>query len=561
MDVRFGEVWVASELEPDPSATAWVPNPGQNFVIDDRILDLLPALRVIATPSTGRNHIDEAACARRGVAVFSLLDDREVLDTITASSEFTFLLLLNALRRLDFAVGEVSAGRWRSREDLLRGNELSGKRVGIVGFGRNGRRVARFSQAFDATVSYYDPYVTSSDAEQWPLERIFSDSDAVVVCCAFTPETTGMVGASLLQRMKPGAVLVNTSRGEVLVESELAELLEKRPDLRVAVDVLTGEVTNTHHDSPLLAAHKRGQIVVTPHIAGATVESQSKAALASLSALKRFFGAPVLSRGDEPSTTMAGPLGMQMKPTQDWEFNVLGLYNYRRSGPFQPMFDFIRDNHETIDGDIVDVGVYKAESTIAFAMYLKELGSDKKVFGYDSFRGFPMEKNPMDDYKRFEELFADGSISQQHWNEIRRYWNTIGFLKSDVKLDQFSISTSNAFADVSMESIERKIDFLELDNIVLVPGYFKDTMVHGLGPDKVFVANLDCDLYDGYKVALPFVWERLQTGSYIWLDEYYSLKFPGGRIATDEFFAGKSDGPQMYPRVEGAFERWFVVKA
>ena len=194
-------------------------------------------------------------------------------------------------------------------------------------------------------------------------------------------------------------------------------------------------------------------------------------------------------------------------------------------------------------------------------MYFKELGSDKKVFGYDSFRGFPMEKNPMDDYKRFEELFADGSISQQHWNEIRRYWNTIGFLKSDVKLDQFSISTSNAFADVSMESIERKIDFLELDNIVLVPGYFKDTMVHGLGPDKVFIANLDCDLYDGYKIALPFVWERLQTGSYIWLDEYYSLKFPGGRIATDEFFAGKSDGPQMYPRVEGAFERWFVVKA
>ena len=299
MDVRFGEVWVASELEPDPSATAWVPNPGQNFVIDDRILDLLPALRVIATPSTGRNHIDEAACVRRGVAVFSLLDDREVLDTITASSEFTFLLLLNALRRLDFAVGEVSAGRWRSREDRLRGNELSGKRVGIVGFGRNGRRVARFAQAFDAIVSYYDPYVTSSDAEQWPIERIFSDSDAVVVCCAFTPETTGMVGASLLERMKQGAVLVNTSRGEVLVESELAELLEKRPDLRVAVDVLTGEVTNTHHDSPLLEAHKRGQIVVTPHIAGATVESQSKAALASLSALKRFFGAPVPSRGDE----------------------------------------------------------------------------------------------------------------------------------------------------------------------------------------------------------------------------------------------------------------------
>lgn len=290
MQVRFQEVWAHADLEPDPALTVWVPNPGQSFTIGDDVLDLFPLLTVIATPSTGRNHIDEAACARRGVDVLSLQDDRPTLDAITASSEFTFLLLLNALRRLDFGVNEVSEGRWRSREGLLRGHELAGQQVGLVGLGRNGTRMARFCKAFDASVVYHDPYVASEELEAWPLERIFSDADAVVICCALTPETTGMVGAGLLRRLKHGAVLVNTSRGEIIVEEDLAGVLDERADLRVALDVLAGEVTNTHHGSPLLEFHRRGQIVVTPHMAGVAVESQGKAAVGALNALRSFFG-------------------------------------------------------------------------------------------------------------------------------------------------------------------------------------------------------------------------------------------------------------------------------
>jgi phosphoglycerate dehydrogenase-like enzyme len=291
MPMEFREVWMPDALVPDPGLVAWVPNPGQNFTVSDETLALFPALRVIATPSTGRNHIDEAACARRGVAVFSLQDDRPILDSITASAEFTFLLLLNALRRLDFSVGEVTEGRWRAREDMLRGYELAEKHVGIVGFGRNGRRMARFCTAFDATVAYYDPYVSSEEALTKPLERIFSESDAVVLCCALTPETTGMVDRSLLSLLKHRAALVNTSRGEVIQERDLVDLLAERSDVRVALDVLAGEVTNTHHESPLLAYHRSGQIVITPHIAGATFESQNKAATGSLAALCRFFDA------------------------------------------------------------------------------------------------------------------------------------------------------------------------------------------------------------------------------------------------------------------------------
>lgn len=288
----FREVWERRALESDRTVTAWVMNPGQRFVIDDAVLDLFPALTVLVTPSTGSNHIDIAAATRRGIPVYSLLDDRAALDRIAASAEFTFLLLLNTLRRLDRAVGEVSARRWRAREDLLRGHELAGRLVGLVGFGRIGRRVARYCAAFDADVVYHDPYVSDPAWPAWPLDRMFAQADAVCLCCRLSEETTGLVDARLLRQLKAGACLVNTSRGEVLVEADLVAVLGERPDLHVGLDVLAGEVTDTLLRSPLLEFHDRGQIVITPHIAGATVESQRKAALAALALLERHLAGP-----------------------------------------------------------------------------------------------------------------------------------------------------------------------------------------------------------------------------------------------------------------------------
>ena len=125
MDTVFTEAWQAETLTAIQDVTAWVPNPGQHFVIDEQVLGLFPALRVIATPSTGQNHIDVEACRRKGIAVFSLLDEREALDSITASAEFTLLLLLNSLRRLALAVVEVSEARWRRRACSVRGRVLA----------------------------------------------------------------------------------------------------------------------------------------------------------------------------------------------------------------------------------------------------------------------------------------------------------------------------------------------------------------------------------------------------------------------------------------------------
>lgn len=291
MPTVFREIWKRDDLAYDEGVIVWVMNPGQNFVIDDSILDFYPNLKILSTPSTGSNHINRIDCEQRNIEVFCLLDDREILNSISASAEFTFLLLLNSMRRLDFSLPEVSEGRWRAREDDLRGHELSGKNVGIIGLGRIGSRMARYCRAFDASVAYYDPYVHNPDIPNWSLEDIFSKSDAVCTCCSLTEETTGMINYDLLKRLNAGASYINTSRGEVINETDLVRVLSERPDIKVGLDVLAGEVTNTHHASPLIEFHRNGQIVITPHIAGATIESQSKAAIGALRLLQKALSA------------------------------------------------------------------------------------------------------------------------------------------------------------------------------------------------------------------------------------------------------------------------------
>ena len=239
-----------------------VANPNAPFVYDNNTLQMYPMLKVLATPSTGTNHIDVEACKRRNVKVLSLLDDRVNLNKISASSEFTFKLLLDAFR-------------------MTPAQELQGKVIGIVGYGRIGQRMSDYVFAFDAGVSIYDPYNNYKSN----LSDLFKICDAIVVSCTYNNETHGLVTGRLLRSMKRNAVLVNTSRGEVIDEDALVEVMGERPDLRVAVDVLVGETTGTQNPDRL---RKLGAIV-TPHIAGATYDSRTKAAKIILDLLRKEY--------------------------------------------------------------------------------------------------------------------------------------------------------------------------------------------------------------------------------------------------------------------------------
>ncbi len=245
---------------------------------------------------------------------------------------------------------------------------------------------------------------------------------------------------------------------------------------------------------------------------------------------------------------------------EDWEFNVLGIYNYKQPGPHDALYDFIRENHDRIEGDIVEAGVYRGKSLFGMAMLLKSLGSTKKIYGYDSFSGFPPVYDTKDDLERFDEMAAQGMISAEHLEKIRRNWEWRKLVSAKPQTVK-TISSSGDFSDTSKALVEKKMEFLGLDNIVLVEGSFSDTMrSSAAAPESVMAVLMDCDLYKSYLDTFSFVWPRMSKGAMIYLDEYYSLKFPGARLATHEFLDGKAASLRMAPLKSGDFERWYVLK-
>lgn len=251
---------------------------------------------------------------------------------------------------------------------------------------------------------------------------------------------------------------------------------------------------------------------------------------------------------------------MMLELNYDWEFNVLGIYNYKKRGPFSSLFDFVRHNHATISGDIVEAGVFQGKSLIAMGMLLKEIGSQKRVYGFDSFAGFPPVYDPKDHLDSFANLYKNGKISCQHFLDVKKNLCWREFLSgTDVSVS--SISSSGDFSKTNIDLVLRKIDLVGLDNIILVDGPFSETMSEDCpSPQQIMAVLMDCDLYASYMQTFSFVWPRLSVGGMIYLDEYYSLKFPGARIATDEFLVGKKAHLKNAKSDPYDFERWYLIK-
>jgi len=242
--------------------------------ITSEMVDAMTRVRLIAQPSTGYDHIDLVACRGRGIPVSNIGGANSV-----SVAEHTIALALDLVKRIGYAHRRITEGAWVQEELLNVAAEVYGKTWGVIGMGRIGREVTSRAKAMGANVVYTDIVRLPEPDEQkqgvtfLPLQRLLSESDMVSIHVPLTNKTRGMIGEKELRLMKSYAVFVNVSRGELADEGALAKAVTQGWIGGAGVDVFTTEPIA--RDNPLLAAAREGaNIVLTPHIAGATNDAR-----------------------------------------------------------------------------------------------------------------------------------------------------------------------------------------------------------------------------------------------------------------------------------------------
>lgn len=259
--------------------------------IDAEVLARGERLRAIVSATTGLDHIDLAEAERRGVAVLSLRGETEFLRSIPATAELAWALLLGLVRRLPQAYASVLRGEWN--RDAFRGHDLCGRSLGILGLGRIGEKVARYGLAFGMRVLAYDP-----TRDPWmegveranTMDELLAASEVLSIHVPLNERTEGLIGRRELALLPPGALLVNTARGAVLQREALLEALESGRLSGAALDVLWDE-RGAADERLLEYARTHENLLITPHIGGATVESMAATEVFMARKLQRFLQA------------------------------------------------------------------------------------------------------------------------------------------------------------------------------------------------------------------------------------------------------------------------------
>ncbi|MDP2113811.1 MAG: D-2-hydroxyacid dehydrogenase, partial [Bacteroidota bacterium] len=242
-------------------------------IIDEQLINRLPALQYVGVTATGYNVVDVHAASRKGIVVTNI--PAYSTDSV---AQLVFAHILNVANRVEMHATSVKSGDWAANPDFSYWKtpqmELAGKTLGIVGFGRIGRKVAQIGSAFGMKVIFHNrSKITDVPAEmrQTTLNDIFSESDVVSINCPLTPENFEFVNAQLLRKMKQSAILINTGRGGLVNETDLAIALNSGVIAFACLDVLSTEPPKT--DNPLLSARN---CFITPHIAWATIEARQR---------------------------------------------------------------------------------------------------------------------------------------------------------------------------------------------------------------------------------------------------------------------------------------------
>lgn len=272
--------------------------PHLGLCVDDRMLNGAERLRILATPTTGLDHFDLKSCGRRKIEVVSLNDDRPFLETVTSTAELAWLLILACARKLPRAQRRVNMEKsWKNTD--IRGRQLNGLTLGIAGYGRLGRMLERYARAFGMAVLVFDREPVSPEygrAVPWP--ELLRRSDVVSLHAKWLPGEPPLVDTRALAVVKRGAILVNTSRGGLLDSAAVVKALRAGRLSAVGLDVAAAEYQEGRlPKDPLIAeAARNPDILVTPHLGGATVDAHARIFSALARLVKERLASPTGAR-------------------------------------------------------------------------------------------------------------------------------------------------------------------------------------------------------------------------------------------------------------------------
>lgn len=247
--------------------------------VDAEIINKAEKLKILATPSTGRDHLDIEAIEAAGIHFISLNDDKAFINEITSTAEMSWMLTLACMRNFNQLVDRVHINKSWVNTDI-RGYELNNKVLGIIGYGRLGKMVAAYAKSFGMTVYACDTDELQFDDAVIPVDfkTLCSKSDVISLHAKLNPTSSNIIDSTAVEMMKDGVVIINTARGGMIDSNAIMQGLDAGKIRAIGLDVCNDEYESAQlpRDPLVERSFSDARIIVTPHAGGSTLDAHGK---------------------------------------------------------------------------------------------------------------------------------------------------------------------------------------------------------------------------------------------------------------------------------------------